>query len=160
MRKIKNILAIFLIQTSVFCYTQNVTPVLNQKIVAYVTSVIGKKVGRGECWDLANEALTKVNAKWDGDYKFGKPVDPKKDTIYPGDVIQFENVVLKYEKDGRQFKELMAHHTAIVYKVVAKGEYQVAHQNTGQHGKKVGISEFKLADMTKGKAMFYRPESN
>ena len=160
MRKIKNILAIFLIQTSVFCYAQNYTPILNQKIVEYVKSVIGKKVARGECWDLANEVLTKTNAKWDGDYKFGKQVDPAKDSIYPGDLVQFENVVLKYKKDGREYKELMAHHTAIIYKVYAKGEYQLAHQNTGQHGRKVGISDFKLVDMTKGKAIFYRPENN
>lgn len=160
MRKIKHIIAIFLIQTSVLSYSQTPTPPLNQKILDYTTSVVGKKVARGECWDLANEALTRVNAKWDGDFKYGKPIDPLKDNIYPGDLIQFENVVLKYDKGGRHFKESMAHHTAIVYRVIAKGEYQIAHQNTGQHGRKVGISELKLADMTKGKVMFYRPESN
>ena len=135
-------------------------PVLNQQIVAYVKSVIGKKVDRGECWDLANEALTKAHAKWDGDFKFGKPVNPAKDTIYPGDLIQFENVVLNYAKGEMQYKELMSHHTAIVYKVNAKGEYEIAHQNTGQYGRKVGLSELKLSDMTKGKTVFYRPVSN
>lgn len=158
MRTIKYISVILLIQLSVFSYAQTTTPPLNQKIVEYVTSVIGKKVERGECWDLANAALNKVNAKWDHDYKFGKPIDPAKDEVFPGDIIQFENVTLKYDKDGRHFKESMPHHTAIVYKVNAKGEYLIAHQNSGQHGRKVGISELKLVDMTKGKLMFYRPE--
>ncbi|HNX58050.1 MAG TPA: hypothetical protein PKK43_03055, partial [Spirochaetota bacterium] len=30
---------------------------LNEKVIAYVNTVLGKKVGRGECWDLAQEAL-------------------------------------------------------------------------------------------------------
>jgi len=145
---------------SFYSYSQTAIPVLNQEIVEYVTSVIGKKVDRGECWDLANEALTKANAKWNGNYKYGKPLNPMKDTIYPGDLIQFENVLLKYKKDGRQYTEQMAHHTAIVYQVNAKGVYLIAHQNTGQHGRKVGISDLNLTDITKGKATFYRPESN
>lgn len=139
---------------------QTATPVLNQKVVDYITSVIGKKVDRGECWDLANNALIKVNAKWNKDYKFGKLLDTAKDEIYPGDFIQFENVVLKYEKDGVQYKETMAHHTAIVYQVISKNHYQIAHQNTGQYGRKVGLSELNLADMHKGKVKFYRAITN
>src|SRR5258708_3808675 len=75
-------------------------PPFNQRIIDFVNTVMGKKVGRGECWDLAHDALNKNDAKWDGSLKFGKLVDPQKDTIYPGDVIQFQNVVLKYERDG------------------------------------------------------------
>ncbi len=157
MRTIKPILAIFLILTSSYSYCQLPIPATNQTIVDYVTSVIGKRVDRGECWDLANAALTKAKAKWDKNFKYGNLVDPLKDDIYPGDLIQFENVTLKYDKDGKHFKELMAHHTAIVYQVIAKGEYQIAHQNTGQHGRKVGISELKLIDIIKGKVKFYRP---
>jgi hypothetical protein len=138
----------------------NAIPALNKEIVEYVTSVMGKKVDRGECWDLANEALRIVNARWNGNYKYGRLLNPATDSIYPGDLIQFENVLLKYEKDGRQYREQMLHHTAIVYRVDSKGVFGIAHQNTGQFGRKVGISELKLADITKGKVMFYRPESN
>jgi len=158
MRLLKFIISIILIQNS--AYAQYPTPKINKNIVDYVSTVIGKKVDRGECWDLANRALTKANAKWDHEYKYGIPVDPLTDNIFPGDLIQFENVVLKYEKGGRHFKENMAHHTGIIYKVTAKGEYQIAHQNNGQHGRKVGLSDFKLVDITKGKAFFYRPEEN
>jgi len=141
-------------------FSQGPLPELNKQIIDFVNSVIGKKVGRGECWDLANEALKKVNAKWDGNFKYGKPVDPFKDSIYPGDLIQFTNVILSYQKDGRQYKEQMAQHTAIVYVVEARGVYKIVHQNTSQHGRKVGISNLNLADMTKGKTKFYQPESN
>ena len=33
-------------------------PELNQKIIDYVNQNIGKKVGRGECWDLVQIPLT------------------------------------------------------------------------------------------------------
>ncbi|HUW06329.1 MAG TPA: hypothetical protein VMW01_08700 [Williamwhitmania sp.] len=132
-------------------------PVLNQKIVDYVTTVIGKKVDRGECWDLANRALTNNNAEWDGEYKYGKRIDPKKDVVLPGDIIQFENVKVVYKKGNTTTTEMMPHHTAIVYKVIAPGVYELAHQNTGFSGRKVGLSEFNLTNMVKGRIYFYRP---
>ena len=41
---------------------------LNKGIITFVNSKMNKKVGKGECWDVANEALTLVNAKWDGGF--------------------------------------------------------------------------------------------
>lgn len=135
-------------------------PPLNQKIIDYVNTVIKKKVDRGECWDLANEALTRINAKWDKKYTYGQLVNPEKDTIYPGDIIQFYGVKMKYKVGKEEYTEEAKHHTAIVYKVKVKGIYDIAHQNTGFSGKKVGISEIDLATVTKGKLKFYRPVSN
>jgi hypothetical protein len=63
-------------------------PPTNIKIVEYVNTVIGKKVGRGECWDLANEALTYANARWEFPTKFGRPIDYKKEQVLAGDLIQ------------------------------------------------------------------------
>ena len=37
---------------------------LNEKIVAFVDKVAGTRVGRGECWDLAQEALDANLADW------------------------------------------------------------------------------------------------
>ena len=128
---------IFLI--SIPLYAQSPIPKTNQVIIDYVNTVIGKKVDRGECWDLAYQALTRAGAKWDGAYKFGKLVDHKKETIYPGDIIQFKNVKIKYKQNRAIYTEIMKHHTAIVYKVIRKGEYQIAHQNTSEFKKKVGI---------------------
>ena len=72
-------------------------------------------------------------------------------------MIQFENVTVEYKKGYSTFTETMGHHTAVVYKVNAKGDFQIAHQNTSSWGKKVGVSNFNLAHVKKGKIMIYRP---
>jgi hypothetical protein len=133
-------------------------PPLNVQVLKYVESVIGKKVDRGECWDLANQALTRINADWDHQFKYGKLLDPEKDPIYPGDIIQFKNVKVEYQVDeNTTAKETMGQHTAIVYKVNAQGDFMIAHQNTGFSGRKVGVSQFKLNTVKKGKYWIYRP---
>ena len=132
-------------------------PPLNRKIVDYVTTVIGKQVDRGECWDLANRALTDNGAKWDGEYKYGTLLNPKKDKILAGDIIQFEKVKMIYKVGNSTTTEAMPHHTAIVYKVKEDGVYQLAHQNTGFSGRKVGLSDFNINNMVKGKIYIYRP---
>jgi hypothetical protein len=133
-------------------------PEMNKHIIDFVKTKIKKKVGRGECWDIAYEALTLVHAKWDGKYKYGKEVKVENDCIYPGDMIQFEGVVIKYKKEGIEYKEAMSHHTAIIYEVKEKGEFILAHQNTEFTGKKVGLSPLNIADITKGKYKIYQPE--
>jgi len=138
-------------------------PDTNQKVVKYVKSVIGKKVDRGECWDLANAALTASNAEFDRSsmktiYIYGEKINPGKDEIIPGDLIQFEKVKLKYKIGDAEYREQMPHHTAIVYKVYGDGHYQLAHQNTSFSGKKVGLSDLKLENVSKGKMYFYRPQ--
>jgi len=134
-------------------------PKTNAIIVNYVKTVIGKKVDRGECWDLAKEALTLVNAKWDGEFKYGKLLNPKKDTIYPGDIIQFKKVVVEYKSsDGLETTlQTMDQHTAIVYKINGIGDFDIAHQNTAFSGRKVGISRLVLKNIKKGKIYIYRP---
>jgi len=141
-----------------FCYfqTNDSIPAMNKQIIEFVNTKLKKKVGTGECWDLAAEALQLVNAKWDMKYKFGKEIDYKKEPIYPGDIIQFENVILNYEKEGKKFTEKMAHHTAIIYEVTNNTNFTMAHQNNGYSGKKVGVSPLDLATLTKGKFKIYR----
>lgn len=141
---------------------QNKIPRLNAGIVKYVSSVIGTTVGRGECWDLADQALIKNNARFDKSsqktlYIFGKEYDPQNENVYPGDIIQFKNVVVSYKKGNMMFTENFPHHTAIVYEVVNDHQFKLAHQNTGLFGRKVGISELDLENVKKGKLRFYRP---
>lgn len=141
------------------------TPPQNKKIVNFLNTVIGKKVDRGECWDLANAALSASDSYFDRSskksiYIYGEPINPDKDQIYPGDLIQFKNVKLKYTKDNVEYREQMSHHTAIVYKVHGPGNFEIAHQNTSFSGKKVGVSALKLQDVEKGKLSFYRPIAN
>ncbi len=161
MRILPFIIAVFWLSNSAFSQgTDNCDsiPELNQGVVDFVKTKIKKRVGRGECWDLAAEALNSVNAKWNGQYVFGKEVS-REGCLYPGDIIQMERVTLRYEKDGGVYKEKMPHHTAVVYEVKGKGVFIIAHQNTSIYGKKVGLSEFDLNYLEKGKIIIYRPVS-
>lgn len=135
----------------------NEIPRFNQGIVNYVTSVMGKQVARGECWDLAKEALDKYQAQWDGAFKFGREYDPQKETVYPGDIIQFWDVTFKYAKGNVTYTETMKQHTAVVYKVISPGVLKIAHQNTSDGGKKVTTHEIRISDLAAGKMQFYRP---
>ena len=128
---------------------QNELPPVNQKILDFSTKSMGKKVDRGECWDLAKFALDYAGAKWEAPFDYGKIVDPKKDTILAGDIIQFEKVK---SSNGISFP----HHTAIVYKVISSGKYLIAHQNFNNI-RKVGTLELDLSFVTKGSIKFFRP---
>lgn len=133
------------------------TPELNKQVIKFVDSKMKKRVGRGECWDLAAEALQLINAKWNGKYKYGKEVFYQSECIFPGDIMQFEGVTVKYVTDGFKYKEKMAHHTAIIHEVKDKGHFVLAHQNTRFSGRKVGLSTLELKNITKGKFKIYRP---
>jgi hypothetical protein len=132
-------------------------PPTNAKIVEYVTSVVGKKVGRGECWDLANEALTYANAKWEFPTTFGKPIDYKKETILAGDLIQIRNVVMESRTDTSLVRWKMVEHTAIVFASEENGRIRIAEQNVNGV-RKVILSNWNLNDVKSGKLQFYRPQ--
>lgn len=139
-------------------------PELNAKVIDFVNKNMGKKVDRGECWDLAVGALAHANAYFDrSSIKtatiYGKELDPEKDEILPGDLIQFKKVKMKWQEGNKIYESSlgMPDHTAIVYKVNGKGDYEIAHQNTAEFGKKVGVNNFRLDRVTKGKMYFYRP---
>lgn len=149
-----NLLLINSFKTVFICDT---VPQLNKNIVAFAKSKIGKKVGKGECWDFAAEALNSIGANWDGNYKFGKEVNYKKECVFPGDIIQFEGVTLKYDIDKKKYIENLSHHTAIIFEVKSKEEFVLADQNTGRSGRKVGLSPFDMKTITKGKFKIFRP---
>lgn len=132
-------------------------PLLNKEILSYANSKLNKKVGRGECWDLAKYALDEVGASWDGEYKYGRKLD-KDECIYPGDIIQFEKIKVKYKEGNQTFTEEMPHHTAIVFSVNSKDEVILIHQNTAYTGKKVGKSKLRFSTITSGKYYIYRPQ--
>jgi hypothetical protein len=132
---------------------------LNQKIIDLTKAKIGKKVLRGECWDLAKYALDGSNAEWDGLYKFGEELG-RSACLMPGDIIQFKNVKVQYKKGNSKFTELMAHHTAIVYEVISEDEVVLIHQNTGYTGRKVGTSSLQFSTIVKGSYKVYRPVSS
>jgi hypothetical protein len=142
--------------------SQTDIPDINNRVISYVKTVIGSTVGRGECWDLADQALTFADAQFDKTsrstiYTFGKLYNPEKEKVLPGDIIQFENVMVSYKDGNMIFTENYKHHTAIVYDVRENGSFQLAHQNTSFGGRKVALSEFDSENVKKGKLLFYHP---
>lgn len=137
--------------------TANLT--LNDKVLEYVESVMGKTVGSGECWDLAQEALDVNGADWTRPVIFGAQLDIEKDQIKAGDIIQFKSVRLesKLPNGGKMWQTLGApDHTAIIIGIEGKKKYKIAHQNTD--GKRyVIMSIVDLNIMTSGRYWIYRP---
>lgn len=153
---------LILVSIPISVFGQSEMPDVNTRVVTYVKTVIGSTVGRGECWDLADQALTFADAQFDKSspntiYIFGKQYNPEKERVIPGDIIQFENVMLSYKDGNMIFTENYKHHTAIVYDVKDNGSLQLAHQNTSFGGRKVALSEFNSENVKKGKLLFYHP---
>jgi hypothetical protein len=120
---------------------------------------MGTTVGRGECWDLAQEALDGCGADWDRPWKFGALLDPAKDEIRPGDIIQFRTVKLveQLPDGGSRWQVIgMPDHTAVIIAVLGPLRYRLAHQNI--NGKRSVITtEVNLNHATAGKYSVYRP---
>jgi hypothetical protein len=134
-------LALALIATASVAYAGTAPTVssVEAKIVEYAHSKLGKKVGKGECTDLVNEALRIAHAR-PGDftdaanYHWGHSRGQLKTGIKPGDIIQFENCVFKSTQTltnggTRSSEQTMPHHTAIVRN--ENGHHvHLYHQNT------------------------------
>jgi hypothetical protein len=129
---------------------------LNLRIVELAKSKLGKKVYRGECWDLARFVLEETNSSWDGLYEYGKLLD-KSECLMPGDIIQFKNVKIQYKIGRTTYTEIMTHHTALIYDVKSDDEVILIHQNTAMKGKKVVTSPLIFSTIVKGSYKIYRP---
>jgi hypothetical protein len=131
---------------------------INTEIIKYVTQHLNKKVGRGECWDLAAEALDKSGAVWDHAYNYGKKINYRAgDCVTPGDILQFKNVTIKYQKGQQLMTETYQQHTAIVYQVKSDGSLVIAQQNTSDHGRKVSLDVLHLQQIKSGEVSIFRP---
>jgi hypothetical protein len=130
-----------------------IAPTVNEKIIAFVDKNLGKKVGTGQCWDLASAALNSAGAKWTSPWGFGTKLNYSTEPVKPGDIIRFKNVKFK----NGNFIGTYPEHTAIIYKVKKKGEWKIAEQNNNAR-LFVIISDFHLAWKTKGTIEIYRPK--
>jgi hypothetical protein len=135
-------------------------PELNSSVVEFAKGKVGKKVDRGECWDLIKYALDDVDAEWDGFENFGDIVDETTECLYPGDIIQFKKIKIRYKEGDMTYTESMYHHTAIILEVSNdNNDLVILHQNSAQHGRKVGESDLKIDTVVSGTLTFYRPTS-
>lgn len=132
---------------------------LNGEIIEFVDTVLGTSVGRGECWDLAQEALDRNLADWSRPLSFGLPLNPETDEIKAGDIMQFHNLKTSErlpDKSIRKESFGSPNHTAVIYKVLGKKHYTLAHQNSGGQ-RNVIKSNVNLANVTGGQYWIYRP---
>jgi hypothetical protein len=139
---------------------KTVPPKLNGKVVQFARASLGKKVGNGECWTLADQALRHASARRPGRdglavYAFGRQLGGR-EKLLPGDILQFEKAEF-YHKDQKGWSShSMPHHTAVIYKV-AGSKVTLLHQNVG--GKKtVQTATIDLAERTKGTVTMFRPQ--
>ena len=133
----------------------NVVPELNERVVAFCEYKIGRKVGSGQCSDLVYYALKNAGAKtWNSnDNGYGKLLNPLKDVIMKGDVLQFNNAVFHTAYKKRKVKN----HKAIIVEVLPDNHYKIAHQNVN-NVLKVRVDTYDLSRVDKG-VYFYRPIS-
>ena len=130
-------------------------PVTNKKIIEYCELNMGKKIDRGECWDLLKYALDFAKADWSAPLDFGEKINYKVQDILPGDIVQFKNAKFVYENGSNMN---MPHHFAIVYKVNGSGQYTLVHQNVNGY-RKLRRDDIDLNFLKKGKITFFRPQS-
>ena len=134
-------------------------PPLNAKVLAFAEENAGKKVGNGECWTLADEALRAAGAKRPhtggfGANVFGKEVALKE--ALPGDVLQLEGARFEWHnRDGFSFWAEFPHHTAIVAAV--KGRTITVWNQNVNNEKKVQKSVIDLDNLKKGTITAFRP---
>ncbi len=137
---------------------------INSKILVFANSKLGKKVDRGECWDLAFLALKYAGAKTPSGGFDGDSSDPKlyiwssKTKNYagsiPGDIIQYNNykfsISAKNEPNKGEWSGMYEYqlgvpqHTQILKSKGSNGEAFVYEQNwsdeNGNLIKKVAVN--------------------
>src|SRR6185437_1225992 len=144
-------------------------PELNQKVLEFCQTNLGKKVGDGECAALAMRALRTAGAERSSystrgrEYGWGKLVRTVTagtnltGEVLPGDILQFRHAVFK-GKVGRDIVEsFYPHHTAIVATVKNDGrDLEILQQNVGGDGKSdeerrlVQRSRLRFGELQKG----------
>ena len=150
-----------------------------ERIAAWCEARIGTKVGNGECWTLANDAITAVAEECRAQnqepcvpsrsYVHGaliytyippKPSDPPSGVLAAGtargDIIQFLTAHFR-SRDGLSWSSRGApDHTAVITAVERGGILKVLEQNVG--GTKIVMEgKVDMSEMTSGEVRIFRP---
>jgi len=153
---------------------------LGEKVVNFARRRVGERVGSGECFDLADQALRSNGAKSaanfgsvakNADYVWGTSVSPS--DARPGDIIQFrdyryDRTIETSTREDTDFQE-RPHHTAIVERMDGAGAITVLEQNApdGSPGKRTQLFFSDVSTTSGGKKTtikvqgsfrFYRPQ--
>lgn len=103
----------------------------NQQVYNFAAGRLGRRVGRGDCWDLPHQALTAAGAQSSdttragADYRWGDPIALEE--VTPGDVLQFRHHVIittvvtratfrdgSFTETTETRRQTRGHHSAIV----------------------------------------------
>ena len=122
------------------------------KIMEFCKSNMGKKIDRGECWDLAYGALNSAKADWSAPFNFGDKIDYKKEVLKSADILQFTNVKFIFPNRSMSFPK----HTAIVSK--ANGDKILVYHQNFNNKRFVDTLTIDLANIKNGKIDAYRPK--
>lgn len=134
-----------------------------RRIVQFCIDYWGKKVGNGECWSLANEALKSINGCMPSQMRTHgclvystNSADKYADKPRKGDIIQYKSC--KFVRKSAVLHIGLPDHTSII--IGFKGEYiKVAEQNIGGV-KSVGKGYICLNELIEGEIRIFRPVWN
>jgi hypothetical protein len=132
-------------------------PPANARVLKFVEERIDRKVADGDCWQLADAALSAARARRPGRngygvYDFGRLVKDDA-SILPGDIVQFSGTSFA-SRNGARYS--MSRHTAIISKVDGN-KVELLHQNWNgvRH---VTRLEIDLSDLRAGTIAVFRPQ--
>ncbi len=155
---------------------------LSAQVLSFAEGKSGQRVGDGECFALADQALKKAGAKSapdfgqitdEADYKWGSQVSLV--DVKPGDIVQFSGYEFtrREENEDGKWKEFTGkrpHHTAIVVSVDGNGLLTVIEQNapkgSAAHKTQLAFSNTSFSKdkttitlSTTGSVWFFRPQT-
>lgn len=124
---------------------------IQREVVNFAADNIGKRIGRGECWDLADQALRAAGAEPPRGYTFGTQIPLSE--IQPGDILQFTSA--RFDEPGYWTIMGMPNHTAVVHAV---GDTRAFILQQNFDGKRhVTTYDLNLNNLTSGSLEAFRP---
>lgn len=139
------------------------------RFLNYAVTRLGQRIGRGECWDLADQALESLPSVMyhrglgpGGDYKWGllsatitraNPVA----NLRPGMILQFRDAVFHWRRNRKVYLRKAEHHTAIVSAVSDdKNDLCILHQNESGV-RQVTFGYYRISSIKGGTVWAYAP---
>ncbi len=131
-------------------------PDVNVQVANFAVAHLTKKVGNGECWTLAKQALLAAGAVPPSGYVSGRELMSGEQWL-PGDILQFTNCQFVDVQPNRRSTTTLGtpNHTAIVYSVV-NGNVTILEQNVN-NDKRVQTQVLNFSNMVSGNLIVYRP---
>jgi hypothetical protein len=124
---------------------------IGRGILSFASDSIGRKVGNGQCWTLAAEAMRASGAEPPKGYTYGNRVELE--DVKPGDILQFKTA--RFDEPGYWAIMGSPDHTAVVQSV-GRDRIYMLHQNFA--GKKI-VQPFDINpnNMSSGTMEAWRP---